>query len=45
MSASYEEAMRKANGIREELIRREDNPPQVWEIEQCPGIQCSDFAV
>jgi len=26
--------MRKANEIREELIRREDNPPQAWEIEQ-----------
>ena len=34
MSASYAEAMRKANEIREELIRREDNPPQAWEIEQ-----------
>ena len=34
MSRSYEEAMRKANEIREELIRREDDPPQAWEIEQ-----------
>jgi hypothetical protein len=34
MSDSYAEAMRKANEIREELIRREDNPPEAWEIEQ-----------
>jgi hypothetical protein len=36
MSGSYAEAMRKANEIREELIRCEDNPPQAWEIEQLP---------
>jgi hypothetical protein len=34
MSASYAEAQGKFNEIREELTRREDHPPQLWEIEE-----------